>query len=116
MTELNVFYLDESPVMTGKYLIRVKHEEFHCKSTVGSYNILPARLFGITYANYLRLARDEYGAVIYGKGTNYPVAYFDDNAKAHLLVKSLNKLASIVEWERTHPEVVEWAKEELNGN
>jgi len=110
--DLTVFYLDSTPTMPGKYVIRVDHEKFHCKGTVGSYQLLGARLFGISFANYLRLCRDEFGAEIYGKGTAYPVPYFNNDVRANNLIKMLNKLASIVEWERTHLEVMEWAESE----
>jgi len=113
--ELDVFYLEESPYMPGKYVLHIKHDKFHCKSTVGSYQLIPARLFNISFANFLRLCRDEYGAAIYGKGSAYPVPYFNNDHKARLLVKTLNKLAYMVEWERNNPEVLAWAEEKKNG-
>lgn len=107
MKEVKVFYLDETPYQPGKMMIRMHHDKFFCTSTTGSYNILPARLLGLSYAWYLRMCRDELGADIIGKGSLYPVPYFTNKILADQLVKLLNKCATQVLWEREHPD--EWA-------
>ena len=56
---------------------------------VGSYNILPARILGISYAEFLRYARDKYNGTIYGKGHKYPVVKFNSEADCNLLCKEL---------------------------
>ena len=48
---------------------------------------------GLSYANYLRMCRDRYGADIIGKGNKYPVAFFEKNKKADELVSILNSKA-----------------------
>lgn len=91
-----IFYKDESAVHPGKYLIRVKLEEFNLDSTTGSFSIIAARLFGITYAQYLRMCRDHYGAEIYGKSSNYPVAYFKLSKELDSLIAQLNERANLI--------------------
>lgn len=86
------FYVEESPIMAGKYLIRPNHDKLRLEHTNGSFNIITARCLGLTYANYLRLCRDRYGATIIGKGHKYPVAYFN-KVPAEELVKTLNQRA-----------------------
>lgn len=86
----NYFYLDETPTVPNKVRICVNHERFNLEYTYGSFNIICARVMGLTYANYLRLCRDRYGADLIGKHNKYPVAYFDRGAKVDELVKILN--------------------------
>mgnify|MGYP007111740159 CR=1 FL=1 len=52
-----IFYKDESPYYPGKYLIRANLDPFKLKSTQGSFAVIGARLFGISYADYLRMCR-----------------------------------------------------------
>ena len=47
----------------------------------------------LSYANYLRMCRDRYGADIIGKGSKYPVAFFEKNEKTNELVAILNSKA-----------------------
>ena len=107
INRINPFYLNDSPYYPGKCIISVHHEQFHCTSTLGSYNLLPARLLNISYANFLRLARDEYDAELVGKNTWYPIAYFPHNDKTMKLVRILNALATLVEFQREHPDFEE---------
>ena len=85
------FKIDESVSNSGKYVIRPNTDKLPLYSTTGSYNIVMARVLGVTYANYLRLCRDEYGAELVGKNTLYPVAYFNELARVKELVKELDK-------------------------
>ena len=89
------FTLEESPYEIGKYLITPNYEALYLTSTAGSYNLIAARLMNTTYANYLRMCRDEFGAKICGKNCLYPVAYFDNTDKVKKLIKFLNKRAAI---------------------
>ena len=84
------FYLEESPYQPGKYKVSMNFDEFPGIRTIGSYNLLPARLLGLSYAEYLRYCRDIYKAEIIGKNNMYPVAYFKDNVAAGDLVRTLN--------------------------
>lgn len=56
---------------------------------IGSYNVLPARILGVSYAEYLRYARDKYNGTICGKGHKYPIVKFDKEEDCNLLCKEL---------------------------
>lgn len=94
------FYVEESPYQPGKYTIRLNFDALPNMTTTGSYNLLPARLLGLSYADYLRFCRDELGAEIIGKKSMYPVAYFPNKASAVGLVDNLNGRMAIVEYAR----------------
>jgi hypothetical protein len=64
---------------------------------------------GLTYAQYLRMCRDCFGAEIIGKGSNYPVAYFKFSKGLNDLIEQLNARANLVLWEREHPDFEEHA-------
>ena len=105
-----IFYLDTTPSMPNTWIIRVNHELFHLTSTHGSYNLLCARLMNLSYANYLRLCRDEFHALVVGKNTYYPIAYFTDKNMAQLLCNLLNQRAKYVLFEREHPDFEQHAQ------
>lgn len=90
------FFAEESAAKPGKYMICLDFNLLPIKTTEGSYNILPARLLGISYANYCRLCRDSFQGEIQGKGSMYPVCYFkrDDNLNA--LLRLLNKRMELI--------------------
>lgn len=98
-----VFYLDESPHNPGKYLIRVNVDLIPFTTTIGSLNLLAARLLNLSYAQYLRFCRDIVGAEIHGKNCYYPVAYFQRNVLSEQLVKLLNARTEFILWEDEHP-------------
>ena len=91
-----IFYKDESPYYPGKYLIRANLDFFKLKSTQGSFAVIGARLFGISYADYLRMCRDHYGAEIIGKNSMYPTAYFKPTEKLNDLISELNVRANYI--------------------
>ena len=103
MIKQKIFYRDESATQPGKYMIRVDLDKFHLNSTDGSFNIIGARLMGLTYAQYLRMCRDEFGAKIIGKGSMYPYPVFKLSQGLQDLIDQLNARASLVLWEREHP-------------
>lgn len=113
MVTKKIFYYEESPYHPGYYLIRAKHEENHINYTEGSFNILPARLLGLTYANYLRMCRDIFGATLIGKNEKYPVAYFKLSEQLFTLVKVLNTAATAAIFELENPEY-EMHKKEID--
>lgn len=104
MKKVKCFERSESVNYPGKYIIRPIHENFHLDSTEGSFNVICARLMGLTYANYLRMCRDCFDAEIIGKGSMYPVAYFKLSKKFQDLIEQLNTRANLVLWEREHPD------------
>ena len=104
MKKIKVFSREESVSYPGKYIIRVDLDKFHLDFTEGSFSVICARLIGLSYAQYLRMCRDCFGAEIIGKGSMYPVAYFKFSEKLVDLVESLNARANLVLWEREHPD------------
>lgn len=110
MKKIKVFYRDESASHPGKYMIRADLEKFYLNYTEGSYNVIQARLMGLTYAQYLRMCRDCFGAEIIGKGSIYPVAYFKRSTELDALIDFLNVQASLVLWEREHPDFEQHAQ------
>ena len=109
MKKVKVFYRDESASHPGKYMVRAHLDEFHLDSTEGSYNVIGARLMGLTYAQYLRMCRDIYGAEIVGKGSVYPFPIFKFSKELEDLIEQLNARANLVLWEREHPDFEEHA-------
>ena len=104
MTKVKCFMRDESAAHPGKWRIIPIHDNFHLGETTGSYNLICARLVGLTYAQYLRMCRDCFGAEIIGKGSMYPVAYFKRSTELDALIEFLNVQASLVLWERELPD------------
>ncbi len=100
MTNKICFVVEESPNHPGRYIIAPQHDNFHLYSAKGSFNIICARLFELSYAQYLRMCRDVLGAEIIGKNCLYPVAYFSDKIAADRLCKLLNARANYVLWMR----------------
>ena len=110
MKKIKVFYRDECPNQPGKYMIRADLDKFHLEHTEGSFNIIGARLMGLTYAQYLRMCRDEFGAEIIGKGSYYPYPIFKLSQGLNDLIDQLNARANLVLWEREHPDFEEHAE------
>ena len=109
MKRVKVFYRDDSATQPGKYMIRAHLDQFYLASTKGSYNIIGARLMGLTYADYLRMCRDKYGAEIIGKGSRFPYPVFKLSQDLIDLIEELNARANLVLWEREHPDFEEHA-------
>ena len=104
MIKTKCFAREESAAHPGKWMIRPIYENFHLDSTEGSFNLIQARLCGLTYPQYLRMCRDCFGAEIIGKDSNYPVAYFKRGEGLEGLIALLNMRANLVLWEREHPD------------
>ena len=86
------FYLDESPIYQGKYLIRLKSEKLlFPNGTNGSYNVFISRVLNLTYPDYLRYARDRLGAELIGKNNKYVIAYFERTKEVNLFIRLINK-------------------------
>lgn len=98
------FYLEESPYMATYQAIYLNHGSFPFEGKIyGSFNLMPARLLGLTYAQYLRFCRDVLGATLVGKNSKYPVAYFRLTPEVQQFVKLLNKRAEMAVFEHDHP-------------
>ena len=96
MRIIKIFSYEESPYHSGKKVITVNHDKFYLNGTKGSYNIIQARVMGLSYAQYLRMCRDIYGAEIIGKKSMYPVAYFSNTNAIEDIVKQLNLRATLI--------------------
>ena len=73
-------------------LSRPDEEKVHIGPTSGSRNVFMARLMGFSWANFLRLCRDNYGAKLMGKNSVYVVPYFPKGQNGgEELCKELNK-------------------------
>lgn len=107
------FYLDESPIYRDKHLIRVNVEKmFFPNGTRGSYNVLIARVLGLSYTDYLRYVRDKLGAELIGKNRRYVVPYFDLTPEVKMFINVLNKRMTLIMFNRDHPYNL---KEDENG-
>lgn len=104
MIRVDYFVLEESLGRPGKYIIQLNLDKFPQISTTGSFNILPARLLNLSYAQYLRFCRDVIGGELGGKNHTYPTVYFDKNLTTVAFVKLLNSRMGLVMWEREHPD------------
>ena len=107
---VKAFYMDESAHNPGWYMVRVDVTKIPFETTIGSLNLLPARLLNLTYAQYLRFCRDILGTKIVGKNCLYPVAYFKRNEVLDQFVKLLNARTQFVLWEDSHPDYHEHEK------
>lgn len=115
MKKVKVFYRDESATHPDKYMVRADLDKFYLYSTNGTFNVIGARLMGLTYAQYLRMCRDVYGAEIIGKGSKYPYPIFKLSKGLEDLIEQLNARANLVLWEREHPDFEEH-KEYVKNN
>ena len=104
MIKVEYFTLEESPYKPGKYTLRINFDKLPEMCTTGSFNLLPARLLNLTYAQYLRFCRDIVGGEIVGKNSMYPVAYFSKTITTNAFVRLLNSRMNLVIWEREHPD------------
>lgn len=102
------FYLSESPSNKGKYLITVDSEDLPFKSgMIGSYNVLVARLLNLSYAQYLRFARDILGAELVGKNFTYIIPYYKRSNELDQFIILLNKRMELVLQEREKRFIIE---------
>lgn len=92
---------EESLSNKGKYVLTLCYDKLPFPNgTSGSYNILLTRIAGLSYANFLRMCRDVYGAQVIGKNSKYPVAYFSSKEKIESLVKWLDSRVRMILEER----------------
>lgn len=107
------FYLEDSPYMNTYSIIAINHSAFPFDGEIrGSFNIFPARLLGLTFAQYLRFCRDVLGAKVIGKNHLYPVPYFRSTPEVQQFLKLLNKRAEYALLEHNCPYDLEV---DLNG-
>lgn len=108
------FYLEESPYLPTYCMLYSNIDKMPFPNgTKGSYNLLPARVLGLDYADFLRFTRDVLEAKIMGKGERYPRAYFRKTPEVLQMVKLLNKRMELIMNLRAKPYEL---KKQLNGD
>ena len=58
----------------------------------GSYQVIQARVMGLSYADYLRYLRDFHGAILMDTHKWYPAAYFKNKEDTYKILHLLNTL------------------------
>ena len=107
-------YYEETPYNKGRYILALHHDEFPFQNgTSGSYNVFFARIAGLSYADFLRMCRDEFGAEIIGKDKLYPVAYFNFGEGLSVLTKWLDTRAKYILYRHNHPYEIEKNDKEI---
>ena len=98
------FNLVESPLYANKYIIEMNYDNFlFPNGTNGSYQVFVARLLNLSYADYLRYARDRLGAELIGKKSKYVTVYFDRTKEVEMFVKLLNTRMEFIMNEHQYP-------------
>lgn len=100
----NIFSLRER--FDGNLSIEIPQNIYDiCRNSGGSFNVIKARLFGLSYPSYLRMCRDKYKAILKGKN-GYSYTYWRKEDKDSLveLIKELNKRWKV--WENK----IDWTK------
>jgi hypothetical protein len=93
---MKYFNFESVPNRENKFMISPNYEALHLKGTTGSYNILPARLMELSYAQYLIMCRELFGAELIGKGTLYVYPLFERNDLTYQFLKLLNSRADYI--------------------
>lgn len=88
------FYVSEPNCQDGTFRVLINHDALRLYKTTGSFGVICARVCGLSYANYLRVCRDRYGAKIIGRNKKYPYCIFPDKIQAIELANFLNSKAS----------------------
>ena len=100
MTGLKAFENAESVLNANIRVISFTQHDLIGGIPSGTYNAIMARLFGLTYPDFLRFARDNYNATIVGH-IGYSYITFKNSADCDKLVKELNRRWNIILKERT---------------
>ena len=87
---MKAFETEESALSNERFRINFTEHDFIGGIPSGTYNALMARLMGLTYPDFLRYARDNFGATLAGI-TGYSYLLFDNKANCERLVKELNR-------------------------
>lgn len=100
----NYFYLTEYFHDSKKVMVQCNIDILPFAGTTrGSYAVLGARVMGLTYADYLRMCRDVFGATLIGKNGCYSGAVFEKNKASDALIKMLNARAKYIMHRRENP-------------
>ena len=98
------FYLEYSPIYQDKIIIRFDNNfSLFTTETPGSYDIFISRLLNLSYANYLKYARDRLKAQLVRKNNRYITVLFNNTPEVKAFVKLLNKRLEYIINERDFP-------------
>ena len=103
---MRAFKLKEHPLFKRRYTIEfVAEPPKSCfpKGITGSTNVLIARFLGLSYPEYLTLARDVFKADLVGKGTVYITPVFPRSKEVVRLVELLNIYMKRIKSEHDYP-------------
>ena len=92
---IRYFDYEETTFSSAYVRLVLKHELLPLRSTKGSFGILPARLMGLSYPDYLRFCRDELNATVVGKNQLYIDPIFLKSKEFFQFLKILNGLAAL---------------------
>lgn len=88
------FKVDNSTTSTEEFVIRIDGSKEDFKEYIGmvfgSLGVFKARIMNLSFANFLRLCRDVYGADLRGN-TGFPYPVWQNKEDCELLAKELNK-------------------------
>jgi hypothetical protein len=97
---MTFFITETSP--DGRYFVKISDscftKYFSNTPIKTTWNVLYARIFGLSFPDFLRMARDVYGATLVGK-TGLPYFYFTYKQDCDRLVKDLTNRFTM--WMRT---------------
>ena len=94
----NMFYV--KPTTNGSYMVGIDCDVLYNHCSEGSYNIVGARVLGLSYPQYLRFLRDEFGAKLKGKvGYSYAIWENEEDCK-----KAVNEINS--HWKKIKDTVI----------
>lgn len=98
----NIKYFDiyESMNFPGRYMICLDVKLLPEAKTVASYQVLMARLMGLSYPDFCRYCRDALGARLSGKGAHYLSISFQKNEQTINFLNELNRRIGVIKGER----------------
>lgn len=89
---MKAFFLDEVPWQAEGYIISNNFNEIEMPMINTSYQLLQARLVGMTYSQYLDFCRECLGAqVVRHKRAKYASVYFKDTPDVKKFIDILNQ-------------------------
>lgn len=89
-----LFYVDDNT--EGKAVCRCSPDLF--LKGAGSFNVIAARVLGMTFPDYLRFVREKYSATLQGR-EGYTCYYFKNRQDCARLVNDLNRIWRNIEKE-----------------
>lgn len=89
------FYYNVIQDPGGGRAIHLDNKDNFLKNSSNEY-ILPARLFGLSYIDYLRLCRDRLYADIRLNENQFPIPYFNQPEVLREFVKTLNLILEVI--------------------